>query len=151
MERFTEWIGGHGSGLPGKDCYTKLAEYEDLEEQGKLLKLPCKVGDTVYVITKCEHIPPQLDGTLHDSNGGMGTATGYYCPYKDNCPFDSEDFESCDKYNKTTSVFEDAVKHIVFDEIEDMRIYTKNCEICGIFKKDIFLTREEAETALKEL
>ena len=28
----------------------KLAEYEDLEEQGKLLKLPVAVGDTVYVI-----------------------------------------------------------------------------------------------------
>lgn len=27
----------------------KLAEYEDLEEQGRLVKLPCKVGDTVYV------------------------------------------------------------------------------------------------------
>ena len=26
----------------------KLAEYEDLEEQGLLLKLPCKVGDTIY-------------------------------------------------------------------------------------------------------
>ena len=28
----------------------KLAEYEDLEEQGLLLRLPCKVGDTVYYI-----------------------------------------------------------------------------------------------------
>lgn len=28
----------------------KLAEYEDLEEQGRLLKLPCKIGGTVYVI-----------------------------------------------------------------------------------------------------
>lgn len=27
----------------------KLAEYEDLEEQGKLLKLPCKVGDEVFI------------------------------------------------------------------------------------------------------
>ena len=27
---------------------TKLAVYEDLEEQGLLVKLPCKVGDTVY-------------------------------------------------------------------------------------------------------
>lgn len=26
----------------------KLAEYEDLEEQRKLMKLPCAVGDTVY-------------------------------------------------------------------------------------------------------
>lgn len=28
----------------------KLGEYEDLEEQGLLLRLPCKVGDTVYRI-----------------------------------------------------------------------------------------------------
>ena len=28
----------------------KLAYYEDLEEQGRLIKLPCKVGDTVYKI-----------------------------------------------------------------------------------------------------
>lgn len=28
----------------------RLAEYEDLEEQGKLLKLPCAVGDTVWFI-----------------------------------------------------------------------------------------------------
>lgn len=26
----------------------KLAEYEDLEEQSLLVRLPCKVGDTVY-------------------------------------------------------------------------------------------------------
>ena len=26
----------------------KLADYEDLEEQGLLARLPCKVGDTVY-------------------------------------------------------------------------------------------------------
>ena len=29
-------------------AFDKLAEYEDLEEQGLLLKLPCKIGDTVY-------------------------------------------------------------------------------------------------------
>ncbi len=28
----------------------KLAEYENLEEQGRLIKLPCKVGDDVYYI-----------------------------------------------------------------------------------------------------
>lgn len=33
----------------------KLGEYEDLEEQGKLLKLPCKVGDTVYRISQDFH------------------------------------------------------------------------------------------------
>ena len=30
--------------------YRKLKEYEDLEEQGRLIKLPCKVGDDVYYI-----------------------------------------------------------------------------------------------------
>lgn len=34
----------------------KLADYEDLEEQGRLIKLPCKVGDTVYFIKDSETI-----------------------------------------------------------------------------------------------
>lgn len=28
----------------------KLAEYENLEEQGRLIKLPCKVGDSIYSV-----------------------------------------------------------------------------------------------------
>lgn len=30
----------------------KFKDYEDLEEQGRLIKLPCKVGDTVYKVNK---------------------------------------------------------------------------------------------------
>ena len=30
------------------DCFERLAQYEDAEEQGLLVVLPCKVGDTVY-------------------------------------------------------------------------------------------------------
>ena len=33
----------------------KLKDYEDLEEQGRLIKLPCKVGDTVYLIDRDEN------------------------------------------------------------------------------------------------
>lgn len=29
----------------------KLAHYEDLEEQGRLIELPCKIGDYVYDIS----------------------------------------------------------------------------------------------------
>lgn len=29
----------------------KLADYEDAEEQGLLLRLPCKVGSNIYLIT----------------------------------------------------------------------------------------------------
>lgn len=32
----------------------KLAAYESAEEQGLLLRLPCKVGDTVYLIKMME-------------------------------------------------------------------------------------------------
>lgn len=39
------------SKLPSyESIYEKLRKYEDVEEQGLLLKLPCKVGDTVYAI-----------------------------------------------------------------------------------------------------
>lgn len=39
---------------------TKLKEYEDLEEQGLLLRLPCKVGDTVYYINPNENTINEL-------------------------------------------------------------------------------------------
>lgn len=31
-------------------AFRKLADYEDAEEQGLLLRLPCKVGDNIYII-----------------------------------------------------------------------------------------------------
>ena len=31
--------------------YFKLKDIEDLEEQGLLLRLPCKVGDTIYEVS----------------------------------------------------------------------------------------------------
>ena len=47
-----------GAGCDGKcdicddltEAIAKLKAYEDAEEQGLLLRLPCKVGDIVYVI-----------------------------------------------------------------------------------------------------
>lgn len=37
-----------------KDMINRLAELEDLEEQGLLVKLPCKVGDYLYCIVNGE-------------------------------------------------------------------------------------------------
>lgn len=39
----------------------KLAYYEDLEEQGKLILLPCKVGDVVYSIQGLNGKPEQCE------------------------------------------------------------------------------------------
>lgn len=62
MERLTErepyWL-GEEFWVSAKEpdeaeidaVYEKLKEYEDLEEQGLLIKLPCKVGDMVWFNT----------------------------------------------------------------------------------------------------
>ena len=74
MERLTEWENGSvtynekrqiecgeycdscsqgaGNCKTVKNMIKKLATYEDLEEKGLLVRLPCKVGDTVYVPTR---------------------------------------------------------------------------------------------------
>ncbi|MBO5373721.1 MAG: hypothetical protein J6A75_13530 [Lachnospiraceae bacterium] len=68
MDRLTECVGYHNN----KPIYRAkidmrkigavdklkqaLGEYEDAEEQGLLLKLPCKVGDTLYRIDTDEKI-----------------------------------------------------------------------------------------------
>lgn len=36
---------------------TKLADYEDAEEQGLILRLPCKVGDKVYRFWYVDDVP----------------------------------------------------------------------------------------------
>ena len=60
MERLTyrgsETMTEDGWIKPTYSCYStrriieRLAEYEDLEQQGLLLRLPCKVGDVIYEI-----------------------------------------------------------------------------------------------------
>ena len=40
--------------------YFKLKEYEDLEEQGRLVKLPCKIGTEVYDITWWDNVQEKV-------------------------------------------------------------------------------------------
>lgn len=42
----------------------KLAEYEDLEEQGKLLKLLCAAGDTLPTAYDVDKVLERLEETL---------------------------------------------------------------------------------------
>ncbi len=60
MERLTQWVddGDSKKAIPRVDirnnghnkCCNKLAEYEDAEEQGLLVRLPCPIGTTVWNI-----------------------------------------------------------------------------------------------------
>ena len=42
------------------DALEKLANYEDLEEQGRLVKLPCKIGTEVYDITWWDNVQEKV-------------------------------------------------------------------------------------------
>ena len=92
----------------------KLAEYEDLEEQNKLLKLPCAVGDTVYYRYDGIKIAPMYVEKIIIAKYGVNLLLSY-------CGNDEE------------------LKYWTID-IESTAID------CGI----VFLTREEAESALKD-
>lgn len=76
-------------GCPIQIAIDKLSEYEDLEEQRKLLKLPCVAGDTVYYADNEYYftvLPVKVDEIsimesnailykclLFDGNGGVET------------------------------------------------------------------------------
>ena len=66
-----------------REYLKELQHYKDLEEQGRLIELPCKVGDTVYLVHRyreetrlicnnvpeCEIVPMSFDLILFDSFG----------------------------------------------------------------------------------
>lgn len=131
---------------------SRLAHYDNLDECGRLIELPCGIGETVFVLCECGMIAAKLDGTLYDGDGGPGTATGYYCPYEDNCPHDTgedDDFE-CDKFRQISAIFEDTVEAVTVDECGTW-IRTKECSIYSQLGYAVFLTHEEAEAELQSM
>lgn len=50
MGEYKDTTAGEMTGNDIRNVLRALANYEDAEEQGLLLKLPCKIGDTVYYI-----------------------------------------------------------------------------------------------------
>lgn len=129
----------------------RLRELAQADKEGRCVVLPCKIGDTVYHIAKCRDFSKVLDGTLYDSNGGYGTATGYYCPCElaDNCPFDDDSFD-CDANKNKPNIFEDTVESVNIDDYEQyLRLDYSGAVSLEDFGKTVFLTREEAEAALE--
>lgn len=133
------------------------AEMKNAEADNLLLKLPCGVGDKVYVITTCKDFCKVLDGELWSDYFSYGDATGYYCPYElnDSCPFE-DDFEECEGgcecFENKLAIFEDYVESIMVYEHEDV-VFLVNCGSASFsdFGRTTFLKKEEAEEKLKEL
>ena len=49
------------SDYPTRRIIERLAEYEDLEEQGLLLRLPCPIGTTVYNTTCWDDVTEKVE------------------------------------------------------------------------------------------
>lgn len=129
MERLTERISGYAHGAEGVSadrltgnyyrgefestaCIDRLAEYEDLEEQGRLLRLPCAVGDTVYAF----HMAKVIEFKV--------IKISWFT-------MDRENIINAEYLNTDCDCFRNFIKEE--------------------FGKTVFLTKEEAEAALKEL
>ena len=111
--------------------YEKLATYEDAEEQGLLLRLPCKdvyesSGDTVYYIFDYEIVECINCGVSMDCEGKLWIALAcdeHIFPYREPiAEFDTDPTDWC--INST---------QVTIDE----------------WGKTVFLTKAEAEQALK--
>ena len=137
MERLTDEYGICGSceGIAycrsdcrNKQLYDRLAYYEDMEEQGRLVVLPCKVGDTVY--SKDGKAAKIED--FHIDKRSVVAQVSFECDYdcKD-CAFNSWHTEFCGENSCDGE-------------------YGLACVSEEDFGKTVFLTREDAERALKE-
>lgn len=77
MGRLTRRHGKHAVQIGGETRrndvgWLKLADYEDMEEQGRLIELPCAVGDTVYRTILDEVYEYTVGSFLVDENGAWG-------------------------------------------------------------------------------
>ena len=113
--------------------YTRLRELAEADRDGRVVVLPCKVGDTVWAasgkIIKCE-----IDETYPCDSGEIEFLVSFNC--------DGADCKRCPFNNWTQDCFGE---------------WYCDCEYGnGAFKdsdigKTIFLTREEAEAALEAM
>lgn len=119
-ELHTERLAYESEYVPIIDALNRLAEYEDAEEQGLLVWLPCKVGNMVYRVIHSKngsgHVAPAIVGGLHLADT---TRNRRY----------QKEYE----YIVLKGVFGGFIAHVNKKE----------------FGKTVFLTREEAKKALE--
>ena len=107
-----------------KKAIVKLKRYEDLEEQGRLLKLPCKVGDDIYFI------PSETNFKLNILSG-RSEENRVYHQNVDRITFDKNGwYVECDK---------------------DLEYGTGHVLLDTSYKQTWFVSKKEAEAKLKEL
>lgn len=106
------------------DIIEKLAHYEELEEKRLLLKLPCKIGDDVYII------PSKVNFDLNVISGHEENNRVYH-------------------QKVANIVFTPRGWYIKCDK--DMEYGTGNILVDIFFKQTWFLSEEEAKKTLTEM
>lgn len=104
------------------ETYDRLSELEDKIENGTLIELPCKVGDTVYIACKWD-IDKVVQGTVFDLDISFNMKRHNFLARI----YVNHDF-----------IYSDTNKNI----IQNRYIF---------YESEIFLTKAEAEAKLKEL
>lgn len=107
------------------EAIDKLSEYETAEEEGRLVVLPCSVGDTVWVTTHPFNVFDDFD---------------FYTEAQD------EIYES---YISSITFYENSNQYRI--HAKETGQFIKAYFMESDFGKTVFLTREEAEKALKEM
>ena len=82
----------------------ELKEYRDLEEQGQLLKLPCKVRTTVYVIDTIYECDNDYMDCIMEFPDRYQCERGFKCEYEHEKLVvrpESFDFKMLNNFNKT--------------------------------------------------
>ena len=138
MKRLTRRTESGGIKYTEQNIYTediveRLAYYEDLEEQGFLLRLPCNIGETLYYIGRKCDICEEDDC--------------YGCPYNRNGAKRDERFVHEFKVEQFR-VRDNSIRMVNTDAIYDSQEISIDIKDFGNI---VFSTEKEAEEKLKEL
>lgn len=125
------------------ECLTKFKEYQQLEESGRLIKLPCKEGDTVYVDNA---ILPIEDMECYED---IDNKIPLYFPAR------VVSFRFAKRNLMKIAVKAKWLHEWIDDETGPESDYIE-CEkkftiLLSMIGKKVFLTKSEAEAKLKEL
>lgn len=103
----------------------ELKKYKDLEEQGFLVRFPCKIGDTVWVVTSSINV---FDYDEYDGDA---------------------EYEVYESFLSSVSYYASGEQFRIYAKVTNSFIaaYFRECD----FGKSIFFTREEAEKKLEEM
>lgn len=134
---------GAGNCKTIENMIKKLATYEDLEEQGLLVRLPCKVGDIVYVDSA---ILPIEDIECYEDIGNK--IPSYFQGRVVSFRFAKRNWVKIAVKAKWLHEWIDDETGLESDYIECEKYFSILLSTIG---KTVFLTREEADKKLEEL